>query len=193
MKTKVITAVFLLLAAPAIYASSEGPNDPASASGTNWKHPTYTFSSDDTRASYNNSLQDIMTITSYGFSSVLGTIDGIKIEIEGYGSSAFPPAGDQIDVALTKNGSSPAGSWKTAATLPNGISNEAYIVVGGPSDLWGTAWTPSEIQNANFGVLIRDTDAIADNLSIDHVRVTIYFTMSGSGRRLKLLKLISGD
>lgn len=189
-------AMFILIvffATPIIHASSVGPNDPASASGTNWKDPSYVYSSDNNRAVYNKSAQDILAATSYGFSGISGSIDGIKIEIEGFGSSLSPPTGDQIDIVLTKNGSGPAGSWKIGATLPNGASNEAYITTGGATDLWGTTWTPSEIQNANFGVLIRDTDILASPLNIDHARVTVYFTSSGGQRRQKMMKLLSGE
>jgi len=176
------------------HAASEGPRNPSSASGLVWKNPTYTYSSDNSRASYNNSFQDILALTSFGFSSASGVIDGIKVEIEGYGTGAAPPIGDQIDVALTKDGSTPAGSWKTARALPNGLANEAYITCGGANDLWGTSWTASDIDNSNFGALIRDTDIVAGALYIDHVRVTVYYTLFiNSARRIKLQKTLTGD
>lgn len=190
------SAMFCLIVcftAPLIQASSVGPNDPANASGTNWKDPSYVYSSDNNRAVYNKTAQDILAVASFGFSGISGSVDGIKVEIEGFGISLSPPSGDQIDVALTKNGSGPAGSWEIAVTLPNGASSEAYITVGGASDLWRTTWTPSEIQNANFGVLIKDTDILAKPLSIDHVRVTVYFTSSSGQRRLIMMKILSGE
>lgn len=193
---KMRSAMFILIVcftAPIIHASSVGPNDPANASGTNWKDPNYVYSSDNNRTVYNKTTQDILAVTSYGFSGISGSIDGIKVEIEGFGSSLSPPTGDQIDVALTKNGSGPEGSWKISVTLPNSSFNETYITAGGATDLWGTTWSPSEIQNANFGVLIRDTDILAKPLSIDHVRVTVYFTSSSGQRRLKMMKILSGE
>ncbi len=193
---KVRSVIFILIVcftAPSIHASSVGPNDPANASGTNWKYQFYVYSSDNNRAFYNNSTQDILAASSYGFFGISGSIDGIKVEIEGFGISSSPPVGDQIDVALTKNGSGLAGSWKIGVTLPNGVINEDYITAGGATDLWGTTWTPSEIQNANFGVLIRDTDILISQLDIDHVRVTVYFTSSSGQRRLKIMKILSGE
>lgn len=174
-------------------ASSEGPNSPSSASGLVWKNITNVFASDNSRASYNGSFQDILSATSFGFVDVVGVIDGIKVEVEGYGTGSSPPTGDEINIALTKNGSSPAGSWKTFVALPNGVANEAYVSRGGSSDLWGTTWTPLEISNSGFGVLIRDSDILASALNVDHIRVTVYYTVLASGRRFKLQTLLLGE
>lgn len=178
----------------AVYAAEEGPGSPSSASGAVWKNPTYVFSSDNQRASYNGTTQNILVATVFNFSNVSGTVDGIKVEVEGYGTGTNPPTGDQIDIALTKDGGNPAGSWKTAVALPNGVGNEAYIARGGNNDLWGTSWTPAEILASGFGALVRDADAISCPFYIDHIRITVYYTIMNSfGRRLKLQKIISGD
>jgi len=188
-----ISASLILSLASSARSSSEGPNSPSSASGLVWKNISNIFASDNSRASYNSSFQDILSAASFGFSSVTGVITGITVEIEGYGAGASPPTGDQIDIALTKNGSSPAGSWKLLNALPNGVANEAYIARGGSTDLWGTAWTPIEIANSSFGVLIRDSDILASPLNVDHIRVTVYYTVPAAGRRLKMQKFIIGD
>jgi len=180
--------------APAVGAGTEGPNSPSSASGVNWKNPTNVFYSDNLRVNYNSPFQNFLVTTSFGFSAVAGTVDGIMVEIEGYGTGTNPPYGDQIDIALSKDGSNPAGSWKTAVALPNGVANEAYISRGGGADLWGTSWIASDIRNSSFGVLVRDTDMNACSFYIDHVRVTVYYTLNATpGRRLKLQKILSGD
>lgn len=190
----------LIAAAVAMYslsaeaADSEGPLDPSGAAGSNWKHPSYVFVSDDTRASYSGTLQEILSAGGFGFASVDGTVEGIIVEIEGYGIGSSPPEGDQIDVALTKDGSSPAGSWKSAVELPNGLGNEDYVSAGASDDLWGTSWTPSEILDPDFGVLVRDTDTLASPLNIDHIRVTVYFTAgSNPTRRVILQRFIMGE
>lgn len=175
------------------YAADEGPLSPSSASGANWKAPGNVIQSDNLRTEYKNASRDILSATRFGFNSVCGIIDGIKVEIEGYGIGAQPPTDDQIDVALTKDGSTPSQNWKTAITLPNGSSNEAYITAGDSADLWGAAWNPSEIQDSLFGVLIRDADSNASYLYIDHVRVTVYFRPNYGARRIKLLRNLIGD
>jgi hypothetical protein len=177
-----------------VSASSEGPNSPSSVSGNGWKNVNNVFVSDDNRASYNKSFQEILSATSFSFLEVAGIVDGIKVEIEGYGTGANPPIGDQIDLALTKDGSSVAGAWKTAVTLPNGAGNEAYVARGGAEDLWGTTWTPSEVKSSSFGVLIRDTDFSASPLYIDHIRVTVYFTTANNTRRRAVIqRFLSGE
>lgn len=176
------------------HAESEGPLSPSSADGNNWVDPFNVYSSDDLRSSYNNSNMDSLLATGFGFSDVSGTVLGIEIEIEGYGTGSKPPDGDQIDVCLTKNGKTPAGLWLTAVTLPNGISHESYISCGGPSELWGTTWIPAEIVTPDFGALIKDTDSTPQTLYIDHVRITVYYsTGSRNTRRSVIQKFLIGD
>ena len=62
------------------------------------------------------------------------------------------------------NYAKPTVSWPVART---------YETYGGPTDLWGTTWTPADINDANFGVAL---SAImqGNTLEVDHIRITVY-------------------
>jgi len=170
-----------------------GPNSPAASSGNNWSNPTWVFSSDNQRAVYNNTSQDTLIVSNFGFSAAEGAITGIKVEIEGYGLGFPPPTGNQIDVALTKNGSAVAGNWKTAVELPYSVSFEMYVSCGNSGDLWGASWNFTDVTSTSFGVFIRDYDDRDSDLYIDHVRITIYYTTQNPARRLKIQKSLLGE
>ena len=54
---------------------------------------------------------------------------------------------------------------------------------GGPNDLWGTTWTPADVNDPAFGAAIQaQINNAAENLlfSVDYVRITVYGTGGGS-------------
>lgn len=58
----------------------------------------------------------------------------------------------------------------------------AYVTFGGPTDLWGTTWAPSDVQAAGFGISIADKyTATAGNARayVDYVKATVYFVPAG--------------
>jgi hypothetical protein len=62
-------------------------------------------------------------------------------------------------VGLTKDaGTSQAGSnLSTSANLP---TSDTYVSYGGASNLWDTTWTPSEINDSNFGAFFQAYDPL---------------------------------
>src|SRR6185295_12938347 len=50
-----------------------------------------------------------------------------------------------------------------------------------PSDLWGTTWTPAEINASDFGLVfsahINGLVTLLPSASIDHIRVTVYYNL----------------
>jgi hypothetical protein len=82
--------------------------------------------------------------------------------------------GGQFAVQLQKAGTNTGN----IETRPCGTGDN-YITFGGPTDTWGYAWTPTDVNNANFGAAIQaQIDHYAETMqfSIDCVRVTIYGT-----------------
>lgn len=144
---------------------------PTAASGTNWTDPTNVYASDDDRAAYNNTAQDLLKAITFGLSIPSGaSIKGITVYVEGVATGANPQA-RTIDVGLTKDGSTLAGNYKQQV-LP---TTEGEFALGGAADLWGTTWTEAEVESANFGVLIRDNDTTANPLLIDHIQVKVAY------------------
>ncbi len=60
------------------------------------------------------------------------------------------------------------------------IFNSAYETYGGPNDLWGTTWTPADINAPGFGAAIsaRLTGLLMllPSTNIDHIRITINYS-----------------
>lgn len=85
------------------------------------------------------------------------TIYGIVVTMEAMVNYNGDSGGDtRLQVALTKNGSSAAADT-VALTLPTSFG---ALGTGGNdgkyySSLWGTTWTASEVNNDNFGLLLR--------------------------------------
>jgi hypothetical protein len=63
------------------------------------------------------------------------------------------------------------------SSLPNAWPDvDTYQTYGNSSDMWGTALTPADINNANFGFSFQ-ADAANSIASIDHIRITIYYSI----------------
>jgi hypothetical protein len=139
--------------------------------GTNWTNPGNITAYDSNLATYNNTTQDWLRATSFGFSLPAGAnILGIEVRI--IGSAPDPDAVDRmIKVALTKDGTTPATAATNSVVLNNTI--ETTAILGRHDDLWGTTWTKAEVESANFGVLIADNDTTAAELRINSVQVRI--------------------
>ena len=96
---------------------------------------------------------------------------GIEVEIE-----KRQVAGDACDaiVQLSKNGTDRVGDNKaTSDSYSAVLTKDKY---GGPTDLWGTTWTPAELNSANFAVHYAGY-AKADDayIEIDYYKVTVYW------------------
>src|SRR5262249_28277707 len=129
----------------------------------------------------------VLSVKGFGFAiPSSATICGIVVEIEkqsffnpGVGGILFiPPTISGDAVSLLKNGvfsaSKSAGSWG---------SPDSYTTYGNSADLWGSTWTPADINNANFEVQLKPfvpTVTISGTLMamIDHVRITVYYNDS---------------
>lgn len=124
------------------------------------------------------SATDYLEATNFGFSIPAGaTINGILVEVEKKASH------DEVNftvqdyiVKLLKGGvvtgdrKEIGGTWSLT---------ESYYTYGGNSDLWGTTWTPAEINASDFGLSFLgwiSTTGAAVTASVDHIRITIYYT-----------------
>lgn len=122
--------------------------------------------------------------TNCGFAiDLLATIIGIKVEIRKRltGTITTETAHDNRVRIVKANGSigttdkSSADVWLSALT---------YSVYGGPFDLWGETWTPTDVNDADFGAVlaatVADPDTDGGTLEVDHMRVTVYYTLPAS-------------
>ncbi|KKN23590.1 hypothetical protein LCGC14_0903390 [marine sediment metagenome] len=166
--------------------SSEGPNNPAGASGTGWSNPTNVFTSNNAYAVATvpaGGTTNDLDVTNFGF-SVPGTatIDGITVKIERHKDPADPESSSLKDqtVQLLKAGA-PIGNNKASGVWPTFDQVRSY---GASSDLWGTTWTPAEVNATNFGIRLAVKEVLGivpvDAL-VDHITITANYTLAGGG------------
>jgi hypothetical protein len=179
--------VMLLLAAmPATSASAatDGFFSPtkAKSNGPGWRNSIYTFTSNDyyaTATAPNKRLK----LTNFYITPIQGnaTIDGIEVTVEG------KTLGLGVEVQVD-------GGGGMKATKQVALSeSEAVYTLGGSTDTWGKTWSPSAFTNANFSILLKTTGTNADKgktVSIDHVKVKIYYTV---GDTTLILSPVSGE
>ena len=169
LRMSLTVACFPLLASTAFANGSEGPLTAGTVTGTSWTFDLTSLkvsaeTSDDNRDIYDSTSQDDLILTNFGFGIASNaTITGIVVTREGHSTAANPPSNRHYQIGLTKDGSALAGTRKTGQALPKDTDDSDDI--GTTSDLWGTTWTPSEINSSNFGVLISDNDTTASDQS----------------------------
>jgi hypothetical protein len=100
-------------------------------------------------------------------------ITGITAVIERHASAN---AGDDYavdnDVRLLKGASTPTATDNNASDKKWPTSDTAAIYGG---DLWGTTWSPDEINDPAFGVLISADVNNGVTAYVDHIGVTVYY------------------
>lgn len=110
--------------------------------------------------------------TNFGFAIPTGSpIVGIKVEVERKLS-----AGTDYDLrarivkadgTIGTTDKAQVASWPTV---------EAYETYGGATDLWGETWTAEDINDADFGFALSAQASSGHTLSIDHIRITVYYS-----------------
>ncbi len=167
-----------------------GPNFPSAATGnTNvigggtrlWTNPGNITANDANNATVSFlagvAASDDLIGTGFGF-TIAGsdTINGILLEVS-YGINA---AGNMFEqnVRLLKAGTA-SGTDKSTGAAFNTVSL-VTVSYGGAADLWGTTWTPADINNANFGAafICNNNGGGAGNGAVNFFRITVTSTSS---------------
>jgi hypothetical protein len=117
--------------------------------------------------SFSNS--EDLQITQFGISlpSSAAVVKGVIVEIDD--SSSFG-AGSQVNVSLTKDGTTPVGT-------PVSYSVTGLQTLGSATSLWGTTLTKAEVEASTFGVLVTAQGGDPGNLDtvIDYVKLNVYY------------------
>lgn len=166
---------------------SEGPNSSGNLQsvdqgfgGVTWSNPSNAASSDDsdtTSALSSSGKTWWLQSTSYGFSIPTGAVvKGVLVEVERSASGA----GNVVDneVGLMIDGASSGDNL--ADTMTSYPGADAYASYGGATDLWGhLEITPAEVNASDFGFIFagEETGVASATVSVDHVRMTIYFDL----------------
>jgi len=157
-----------------------------SGSGGSWSNPANIFTDNAAvaTASYlldgGGSKVGLADLKATGFGYTLpsnAVIDGFMVEVEVTNSNRWMESGSTIKLMK-------AGSVVGSNKAGTGSSASGVWTYGGPTDLWGTTWTPADVNNATFGFngnYDSVTSSPADfTISIDYVRITVYYHITGT-------------
>ncbi len=101
------------------------------------------------------------------------TITGIEVKVE----VSATVAGGTIDLRLSPDG---GAALTTAKNSPSLTTSDVVLTFGGPSDLWGRAWSPTEFANGNFELHIT-TNPSGNTIRIDAIQIRVYHQTTGGG------------
>ena len=178
---------------------STGFTSPASATQdssvgfSGWSIPTRALSSDNLYSWFEEEWENsyYLKVYDFGFSIPDGaTIDGINASIERKASGTYME--DSI-VKMVKEGSI-VGSNKAKTGVDWGTT-EQVVYYGGASDLWGTTWTPANINNnyTGFVISVEVVDEVTRTAYIDHMTLDVYYTASSSDEIYPIFSNISDN
>lgn len=169
-----------VLWADSITASSSTCQSATGIGTQSWSNAARVVASDDSyaTASVNDGqVTNWLQCTGYGFSLPShANISGIAVDIERQVSNTN---GADAAVRLVKGGVIGVTDRSDAANYP--IGSDGTVAHGGSNDLWGTTWTPANINASNFGVAFaakkNGTSGNARTLYIDYIRITVSYTL----------------
>lgn len=189
----VISNVATLTVIVGSITGSAGPNNgsifvsDASIGSYSWTSPEgVQFDDSDNYASVDafafGGVTNYLKASDFGFSIPAGaTITGIEVVVKKRSQSLLSGRETKDNsVKLVKSGVI-GGNEKASSTIWNNGFIFAYTTYGSSSDLWGLTWTPSEINDANFGIVIsakRDSGNSANDIlpEIDHIKIIVHYT-----------------
>jgi hypothetical protein len=165
----------LTLGSLLVQAVSQGPNYAGAASLTvGWSSAANaTGTPDGACASRSGAGGGALDLTNFGFTIPdAAVINGITVEVKFAGTTV---GDDGVGVRLLKGGS-PVGNTQDiyAISGQNDCSTSAFRTVGSPADPWGTSWTASDINAANFGVRLSKLGNTGTSY-VDSVRITVEY------------------
>ena len=147
-----------------------------------WTNPARAISSNNSyaTASVDGTTTRYLQCTGYNFVIPAGaTINGITVNVTRRSSSIANGGSRDAAMRLLKAGVIGATDRSTATTYTAANVIQAH---GSAADLWGTTWTPADINAANFGAAFAATKpnaaGAAQTVSVDYIQITIDYTPS---------------
>jgi hypothetical protein len=187
--TLVVFGLFFTASYQTFAQTPVGPNN--AGTGTNvpisnnadWSNPGYITTDGSPYATVNNlgagANSDYLQATGYGFSIPSDAIiTGIQVTINRFGALSIGIGCRDNAVYLVKNNviQTTANNKATTTTWPSSFGTATY---GSSSDLWNLSWSPSEINNANFGVALSvHSNRIISTMTpnVDYMQITVTYT-----------------
>ncbi len=118
-----------------------------------------------------------MLATNYNFSIPANvTITGFEVLVKRKSSSVNAIRDSSVrlvinDTVITGTNHATTAYWSTT------VQNHVY---GGPTDLWGGSWTPSQINSPAFGAFLQITnyDSLPDTAFVDDIEISVFYSDS---------------
>ncbi|MDM7999383.1 MAG: hypothetical protein QUS33_05115, partial [Dehalococcoidia bacterium] len=167
-------------------AATAGPNNAGTGASVDgpgtvaWTNPGY-ITADDTNYATAvltpNATSEYLQATNYGFAIPSDqVVTGIQVSIMRRSSSnIFGDSVDDADLYLLKAGAIVGTDHAVAADWPTTMTVANY---GATDDLWGTTWTPADINDPNFGValsVLNESGFANRTASVDYIQVTVSY------------------
>lgn len=176
--------------------SSQGPLFPTAATGSTntigggtvaWTNPGNITANDGAVASCLPGIAITDDLRGGAFFFTVPTnaiINGILLEI-----AANTPATNNIEkfnTVVLEGGGGASANRATATTLTTTLTTFSF---GGSADLWGTTWTPAQINAGSFvaNVTFVSTGGGPGTVAVDFFRVTVFFTVPGSSTQMFMM------
>lgn len=184
MKRKVLAiSLVLILAVTLAFATTTGPRLPTTATGnTNtigagtvaWINPTNIELSDGVFSTCipGTATTDDLRGGGFGFTIPLtDTINGIQLDVSGKATTG----GIEAFFTVELEGGGGTSANRASGALGTTLTTFSF---GGPADLWGTTWTPTQINAAGFvgNVSFKTTAGGPGTVSVDFMQITVTST-----------------
>lgn len=145
-----------------------------------WSNAGGALASDNNRATVvinDNEVSNYLGCVGYNFNIPAGaTITGIRVNVERSSNNT----GTQRDnsMRLVKGGTV-TGADRATATIYT--TTDTYETHGSANDLWGTTWTPAEINQTNFGAALsvrkQGTSGGNRDVYVDHMQISVDYSL----------------
>lgn len=144
----------------------------ASVSGSNWSGLADTQAIDGRAAIYEHPTStDWLKLSNFNLAPS-GTIAGIQVDAWGSGTCSGSSA-RLTDWGLSKDGGASVHGTLKQLTLDQ--TTDSGKTAGGAADLWGGAWSASDLASPNFCVMAKKAAIAAGQIRLDRVQVTVTY------------------
>lgn len=163
--------------------ATQGPNGGAGA-GAGWAGLGNIAATDAiyaTQSVAGTAASTSLSTSTLGFTIPAGaTINGITVAVVRHasatGSLSITGSSGGTGISLTKVAATPTGTAKLTGGGWGLV--DATDTFGNAADLWGTTWTPADINSTGFGAILQvdNTNVAARTASVDSILITVTFT-----------------
>jgi len=131
-------------------------------------------------ANANGKISTSLYVSGYNFNiPSTAFIQGIKVDVQRFYVTIDNASVKDSSVMLLKAGNPVGQNYASSVSWPTSNGNRTY---GSAADLWGTSWTPADINNSAFGVDLKAVRigpaGTTANAFVDFVKVTVYYSLS---------------